>query len=83
MRKARTEAVSGNEDNLMEEETMNIKQGEVYVCTEPKCKAEIVVRRGADSTCPGNFNVRCCCGKEMVREDKLQYAEPLRAAKRA
>jgi hypothetical protein len=62
---------------------MNIKQGEVYICTEPNCKAEIVVRRGADSKCPGKFNVRCCCGNEMVREEKLQYAEPARKAKSA
>ena len=62
---------------------MNIKQGEVYICTEPTCKAEIVVRRGADSKCTGNFNVRCCCGKEMVREDKLQHSEPTRTARTA
>ena len=62
---------------------MNLKQNEVYICTEPCCKAEIVVRRGANSECPGNFNIRCCCGKDMVREDKLQYAEPARKAKSA
>ena len=62
---------------------MNLKQGEVYICTDPCCKAEIVVRRGADPACPGKFTVRCCCGKEMVREDQLAYAEPRRAVKRA
>ena len=60
---------------------MNIKEGEVYICTEPYCRAEIVVRRGADTTCHGKYEIRCCCGKEMVREDKLQFAEPKRAAK--
>ena len=58
---------------------MNLKQDEVYICPEPNCRAEIVVRRGADSTCPGQYNIRCCCGKEMVREDKLHYTEPRRA----
>jgi hypothetical protein len=62
---------------------MNLKQGEVYICLEPCCKAEIVVRRGADPTCPGTYTIRCCCGKEMVREDQLVYAEPKRAAKKA
>ncbi len=61
---------------------MNLKKGEVYICTEPSCKAEIVVRRGADSACHGKFNVRCCCGKEMVREDSLKKAELVGAAKR-
>lgn len=62
---------------------MNLKKGEVYICTEPNCRAEITVRRGADSTCPGKFNIRCCCGKEMVLEKSLQHAEPALAAKRA
>jgi hypothetical protein len=62
---------------------MNLKQGEVYVCLEPCCRAEVIVRKGAEPECPGEFTLRCCCGKEMVREDKLVYAEPKRAAKRA
>ena len=62
---------------------MNLKQGEIYVCTEPCCKAEIVVRRSADPSCPGKYNIRCCCGKEMVREDQLVLAAPKRAAKSA
>jgi hypothetical protein len=61
---------------------MNLKQGEVYVCTEPSCQAEIVVRRSADASCSGKYDIRCCCGKEMIREDKLHYAEPAREAKR-
>ena len=43
---------------------MNLKQNEVYVCLEPCCRAEIVVRKGADPTCPGKFALRCCCGKK-------------------
>jgi hypothetical protein len=53
---------------------MNLKSGEIYVCLEPNCKAEVIVRRGADATCAGKYELRCCCGKEMVREDKLQLA---------
>ena len=60
---------------------MRLKKGEVYICTEPGCKAEVVVRRGADDACPGKYVVRCCCGKEMAREDQLAYAEPKRASK--
>jgi hypothetical protein len=59
---------------------MNLRKNDVYVCTEPCCKAEIVVRRGADPTCPGKFTLRCCCGKEMVREDLLEKVTPHRAA---
>lgn len=62
---------------------MNLKQGEVYICTEPCCKAEIVVRRSADPACPGKFTLRCCCGKEMTREDQLAFAKPKAAAKSA
>ena len=54
---------------------MNLKTGEVYICTEPCCRAEIVVRRAADTSCPGKFKVRCCCGKDMAREDLLQPAK--------
>jgi hypothetical protein len=63
---------------------MNLRKGDVYLCTEPCCRAEIVVRRGADAVCPGNFTLRCCCGKEMVREDLLKkvtrHAEEITAA---
>ena len=45
---------------------MNIKKGEVYVCREPYCGAEIEVIRGAHLICEGAFDLRCCCGKEMV-----------------
>ena len=47
---------------------MNVKKGEVYICREPYCGAEIEVIRGANSTCHGKFNLCCCCGKEMVRK---------------
>jgi hypothetical protein len=59
---------------------MKIKEGEVYICTEPTCAAEIVVRRSAKPACEGKHTLRCCCGKEMTREDQLQYAEPKRSA---
>ena len=62
---------------------MLLKQNEVYICTEPTCEAEIVVRKGAKTACEGKYVVRCCCGKEMVREDRLQFAKPQRAAKQA
>jgi hypothetical protein len=62
---------------------MNLKKGEVYICTEPYCKAEIEVRRGAEATCHGKYVVRCCCGKEMVREDQLEFARPRRMAAQA
>jgi hypothetical protein len=62
---------------------MKLKQGETYICTEPGCRAEITVRRGADSACPGKYVVRCCCGKEMAREDLLVFAKPKGAAQRA
>ena len=62
---------------------MNLHKDEVWVCLEPCCRAEIVVRRGANPDCPGNFNLRCCCGKEMVREDQLQHATPHHATHHA
>lgn len=61
----------------------NLKTGEVYVCLESCCKAEIVVRRGANAECKGEYVVRCCCGKEMTREDQLVLAKPKAAAKSA
>jgi hypothetical protein len=60
---------------------MNLRKGDIYICTEPCCRAEIEVRRGADPACPGKFTLRCCCGKEMAREDMLEFAKPA-AAKR-
>jgi hypothetical protein len=62
---------------------MNLKQGEVYICMEPCCRAEVEVSRGADASCPGKYTLRCCCGKEMVRQDQLVYAKPKRATKQA
>ena len=54
---------------------MNLKTGEVHICTEPGCRAEVVVRRGADTTCPGKFKVCCCSGKDMAREDTFEPAK--------
>ncbi|HEX2523026.1 MAG TPA: hypothetical protein VHP35_12965 [Terriglobia bacterium] len=55
---------------------MNLKMNDVYICTEPCCRAEITVRRGANPECPGKFTLRCCCGKDMVREDLLVPVTP-------
>lgn len=54
---------------------MNLKKGEIYVCIEPYCGAEIEVIRGAHSICRGEFDLRCCCGKEMVRKETLEELE--------
>jgi hypothetical protein len=59
---------------------MNLQKGDVYVCLEPCCKAEILVTKGADPSCPGEFTVRCCCGKEMVLEENLAGAKPQAAS---
>ena len=47
---------------------MSLKEGEVYVCTDSKCGAEIKVTKGAAGTCQENAVPRCCCGKDMVRK---------------
>ncbi len=60
---------------------MILQKDEVYICKEPNCRAEIVVRRGADSTCHGEFNLRCCCGKDMVRVVTTKRTEAKHAAK--
>lgn len=44
---------------------MNLHKGEIWTCETPYCGAEIEVVRSAKDNCPGNFTVRCCCGKEM------------------
>ncbi|HWP84150.1 MAG TPA: hypothetical protein VNN17_03095 [Terriglobia bacterium] len=45
---------------------MNLKKGERWVCKESYCGAEIEVLKGANTSCPGQFIFRCCCGKEMT-----------------
>lgn len=45
---------------------MNLRKGEIWVCKEPYCAAEIEVIRSANTTCHGNFTLRCCCGKDMM-----------------
>jgi len=47
---------------------MAFKQGEVYKCPDPNCGCEITVTKGAASSCTGNQNPRCCCGKEMMKK---------------
>jgi hypothetical protein len=61
---------------------MNIKKGEIYVCREPYCGAEIEVIRGANQTCHGKFNLSCCCGKEMFLkvEQEVKQAAAVGAA---
>ena len=65
---------------------MNLKQGEIWICKEPYCAAEIEVLRGANTACHGNFTVRCCCGKEMtlkVPATKKETREPVGAGTKA
>jgi len=59
---------------------MNLKKDEVYVCKEPYCRAEIKVIRGADTTCHGNFTLRCCCGKDMVLQEVPELAKVEKSA---
>jgi hypothetical protein len=53
---------------------MNLKTGEIWVCSQPRCKAEMKVLRGAEETCRGTFTVRCCCGFDMTRKESLARA---------
>ena len=65
---------------------MNLKKGEIWICKEPSCAAEIEVLRGANSACQGNFTVRCCCGKDMRLQEKSGKAairEPATAGAKA
>ena len=57
----------------------NLKKGEVWVCKEPYCAAEIEVIRSANSDCHGNFTVRCCCGKDMTRQKTVADSEKVHA----
>jgi hypothetical protein len=54
---------------------MKLQKGDIYICTEPCCRAEIEVRRSADNSCPAGFTLRCCCGHEMVHEYMLVRVE--------
>jgi len=66
---------------------MNLKKGDIWTCKEPYCAAEIEVLRAADTTCHGNFTVRCCCGKDMTLKEKApalaETREPVAAARGA
>jgi hypothetical protein len=55
---------------------MNLKKGEVWVCKESYCEAEVEVLRAAKSSCHGKFTLRCCCGKDMAPKESLEHAEP-------
>jgi hypothetical protein len=48
---------------------MILQEGQVYHCQNPKCGAEILVRK---DSIEGRSNPRCCCGAEM----KKPYATP-------
>jgi hypothetical protein len=54
---------------------MNVKKGEIWVCKEPYCAAEIKVLRAADTKCHGTFDLRCCCGKDMVLKQTTKNEE--------
>jgi len=56
------------------EDKMNLKKGQIWVCTESICQVEIEVLRSAKSTCHGKFALRCCCGKELVLKENLGHA---------
>lgn len=51
----------------------NLKKDEIWVCKEPYCAAEIKVLRAANTSCHGNFTVRCCCGKDMARKEETEH----------
>ncbi len=55
---------------------MNVKEGQIWICTEPSCQAEIEVLRSAKSTCHGKFTLRCCCGKDLVLKESIEHAGP-------
>jgi hypothetical protein len=57
----------------------NLKKGEIWVCKEPYCAAEIEVTRSANGACHGNFTVRCCCGKDMTRQEAVEGRETVHA----
>jgi hypothetical protein len=54
---------------------MNVKTGEIWVCKEPYCAAEIEVIRAANTTCHGKFTLRCCCGKDMLLKETKEAGE--------
>jgi len=58
----------------------NLKKGEIWVCKEPYCAAEIEVVRSANSDCDRNFTFRCCCGKDMTRQKTVEESGKLHAA---
>lgn len=59
---------------------MNLKKGEIWVCKEPYCAAEIEVVRAANTSCHGKYTLRCCCGKEMTLKETVEHKEPVGAA---
>ena len=62
---------------------MNLKKGEVWKCNEPYCGAEIEVLRAANTTCHGEFTLRCCCGKDMELKKAVEHEELVGAGAKA
>lgn len=48
-----------------EENTMALREGQVYRCPDESCASEITVTKGARPTCQSQQNPICCCGKTM------------------
>ena len=48
---------------------MALRKGEVYRCSDAECGCGITVTKGAAPGIGGNQPPRCCCGKEMIKED--------------
>jgi hypothetical protein len=49
--------------------TMTMKTGELWQCTNPACRCEVLVQSGSDTD---GSNPRCVCGAPM----KKKYAPP-------
>jgi len=56
-------------NQTMEVNKMALEKGEVYRCPDPDCGCEITVTRGAAPGKGGDQAPRCCCGKQMVKQD--------------
>lgn len=47
---------------------VSYKQGDVYVCDDPKCDIEVTVSKGCtEALCP-NCGPLICCDKPMVKK---------------
>ena len=50
-----------------EGETMTMKMGDTYTCSNSECGCQVQVTRSAKGA-GGDQNPRCCCGAEMKAE---------------